>query len=430
MDINLAGFVNSMREVLKGNVLILTLGTVLRQLSLFMTFPFFSLYVRALGGSMVDIGVVNSFRPLASMFIYPIAGILAVRYNRVKILIYVGIVNALLYFVYMSAPDWRYLAAANFLNGILVFRFPASSSLLADSMDSKLRGSGYAAIYALPGFIGIVTPYIGGYLMTVFDIELGMKILYGWTIIIVLFIAFLNGRYLEEPRNIVSKSSLKIFETISIAYRSIWNTIRWMPRELRFYAVMIILNIFFSAVTGPFWIIYATEVIGISKLDWGGILTLTTVIRVILSAYAGALIDKYEKRKIVAGALALSVIPVMVFPYCNSLITTLLLFIPIAVSNAFLMPVAGALMADLVPPERRGMVMAAIGRGSLLLNFRGGSGGGPTMGFLLTLPVIVGSLAGGYMYNFSPNITWFILGCAVLLNSLIAIFLLKKSSKE
>jgi len=99
MGIDLPRFITSMKEVLKGNVLILTLGTVMRQLSLFMTFPFFSLYVIALGGSMVDIGVVNSFRPLASMFIYPIAGILAERYDRVKILIYVGIVNALLYLV-------------------------------------------------------------------------------------------------------------------------------------------------------------------------------------------------------------------------------------------------------------------------------------------------------------------------------------------
>lgn len=205
---------------------------------------------------------------------------------------------------------------------------------------------------------------------------------------------------------------------------------KWMPRELWFYAMMIIMNIFFSAVTGPFWIIYATEVIGISNLDWGGILTLTTIIRVIISTFAGVLIDKYEKRKIVAGALVLSVIPIMVFPYCNNLMSTLLLFIPIAVSNAFLMPVAGALMADLVPMERRGMVMAAIGRGSLLLNFRGGPGGGPTMGFLLTLPVIVGSLLGGYMYDYSPNITWFTLGCTFLLNAVIAMFLLKKTGKE
>ncbi|NIP36208.1 MAG: MFS transporter, partial [Thermoplasmata archaeon] len=72
-----------MREVLRGNVLVITMGTVIRQLSLFITFPFFSLYVRALGGSMVDIGIVNALRPVAAMFIYPIAGALADSYSRV-----------------------------------------------------------------------------------------------------------------------------------------------------------------------------------------------------------------------------------------------------------------------------------------------------------------------------------------------------------
>ena len=38
-------------EVLKGNVLIMVVAGVIRQLSLFTTFPYFSLYVKALGGS-------------------------------------------------------------------------------------------------------------------------------------------------------------------------------------------------------------------------------------------------------------------------------------------------------------------------------------------------------------------------------------------
>jgi MFS family permease len=426
----LAGIIGSMREVLKGNVLILTLGTVMRQLSLFMTFPFFSLYVRALGGSMVDIGVVNAFRPLAAMFIYPIAGVFAGKYNRMKILVYTGLLNAVLYGVYMLAPDWRYLAVANFLNGILVFRFPASSSLLADSMNPRLRGSGFAAISALPGFVGVITPFIGGYLMTVFDIEVGMKILYGWTIIVMLLISALNWRYIKEPRTNQSHTSLKIGQTIKTAYRDIWETMKWMPRNLRYYAVMITLNLFFTALTGPFWVVYATEVIGISELDWGSILTTATLIQVVLSILAGNIVDKMEKRKVAAAALAFAVVPILAFPYCTSLDMLYLIFVPIAASNAFLLPVAGALMADLAPQERRGMVMAALGRGSLLNNYRGGGGGGPAMGFVLTVPVIMGSILGGYLYDYSPVITWTILGCSVLVNAFIAFALLKTSPSE
>ena len=421
----MAGIIKSTRGVLRGNVLILTFGTVMRQLSLFMTFPFFSLYVRTLGGSMVDIGVVNAFRPLASMFIYPIAGVLASKYHRIRILVYTGILNAALYGVYMAAPDWRYLAMANFLNGILVIRFPASSSLLADSMDPKLRGSGFAAVSALPGFAGIATPMIGGYLMTILDIEKGMRLLYGWTTLVMLLIVVLNWRYLKETRRNGNKVGLDVRRTIRDSYREIWETMKWMPDSLRYYAAMIILNLFFGALSGPYWVVYATEVIGISKLDWGSILTMTTLIQVVLSIVAGNIIDRMEKRKVAAAALTLAVVPILAFPYSSDLQTVTLLFVPIAVSNAFLLPVAGALMADLVPQERRGMVMAALGRGTLLNNYRSGGGGGPAMGFVLTVPVILGSILGGYLYDYSPATMWTLLGLSVLVNALIAFFLLK-----
>ena len=64
---------SSYREVLRGNVLIIMLSNVIRQLTLFVTFPFFSLYIRALGGSNRVIGLVNALRPLSYMFLYPLA---------------------------------------------------------------------------------------------------------------------------------------------------------------------------------------------------------------------------------------------------------------------------------------------------------------------------------------------------------------------
>ena len=86
----------SVREVLRGNLLVFTFGDAMRQLSLFITFPYFSLYIQALGGSMVDIGLVNSLRPLAALFLYPIAGYLADKYSRVKTIAISGYVNAAL----------------------------------------------------------------------------------------------------------------------------------------------------------------------------------------------------------------------------------------------------------------------------------------------------------------------------------------------
>ena len=420
-----------MREVLRGNVLILTLGTVVRQLSLFITFPFFSLYVRALGGSMVDIGVVNALRPLAAMFIFPIAGAFADSYSRVKILVVTGILNAVQISIFLLAPDWRYLAVATFLNGLLVFRFPASSALLADSMDPRLRGRGFAAISAIPGFIGIFTPFVGGYLMTVFDIELGMRILYAVSVVGTLLTALLNWRYLEDTHSRPQDSGGDLLHVLKGSYGGVLQTLRWLPGDLRFYAVIIASTFFFNSLSGPYWVIYANDVMGISALGWGSLLTLSTVIRVLLSIPAGGIIDRFDKRRIAALALALSVVPTLAFPFAGGIIGAALVLIPIAVSNGFLMPLAGALMVDMVPGERRGTVMAALGRGMLMTNTRGGmTGGGPGMGFVTCLPVILGSLLGGYIYNADPRYPWLLLGAALFLNATLAACFLKPKKSQ
>ncbi|TET71898.1 MFS transporter, partial [Candidatus Bathyarchaeota archaeon] len=208
----------SIREVLKGNVLILTLGTALRALSLFITFPYFSLYVRELGGSNVVIGLVNALRPLAAMFVYPIAGAVTDNYSRVKILVLTGFLNAVLFLVYMLAPDWRFLAAASFLNGLMVFRFPASSALLADSLDPRLRGRGYAVLSAIPSFIGIVTPFLGAYLIEALGLIPAMRLLYAITFVTLTLITLLNWRFLRETLSKPPSSRGELPGIVSGAY--------------------------------------------------------------------------------------------------------------------------------------------------------------------------------------------------------------------
>lgn len=421
---------DSMREVLRGNVLVLTLGTVIRQLSLFITFPFFSLYVQELGGSMVDIGIVNSLRPLAAMFIYPIAGALADSYGRVKIIVAMGYLNAVLYILYMLAPDWRFLAVATLLNGLLVFTFPASSALLADSLPPGLRGRGFAAITAIPGFVGILSPFVGGYLISVHGVERAMRLLYAVTVVATALIATMNLKFLNETLTRPESAHQSLGRIVRGSYGGLWETLKWMPRGLRFYAVILVLGLFFNSLTGPYWVVSGTGVIGLSEFDWGSILLVANVVQVFLSLFAGALIDRYDKRKAISVALALGALPVFAFPFSGGFTGALSVFVLLAVSNAFLVPAAGALMADMVPRERRGTVMAALGRGMLFINYRGGGGGGPGMGFLLTFPAVVGSLIGGYVYDAGPQFPWLLLGTVLVVNALLSAFFIRPQERE
>ena len=63
--------------------------------------------------------------------------------------------------------------------------------------------------------------------------------------------------------------------------------------------------------------------------------------------------------------------------------------------------------------------MSALGQGMLFINTRGGGGGGPGMGALLTIPSIIGSIFGGFVYGYNPNLLWLSFGVALVLSAVI-----------
>lgn len=402
--------------------MILTVNIVLLSFTMFVTFPYFSLYVRELGGSNIVIGLIGALTPLAAMFMFPIAGNLVDSVGRVKILVVSSILDSLIFAVFFLAPDWRYIALASFFNGLQIFTFPASSALMADSMPSSIRGRGYAFFTAIPGFFGVLSPLIGGYLITVLGTIEAMRMLYGATVLVHLINAFINWRFLKETLH--SKRVDSIWHLCKNSYKHVIGTISSLSRELRYYAVVLMIGFLTNSIAASFWIVHAKDVIGLTELQWGTILMIATLIQMILTFPAGILIDKYDKKKIIAAALVTSSIPALLFPHVQGFLKTLSIFIPISMSNAFLVPAANTLMADLTPAENRGRIMASLGRGLIMINTGGGMGG-PGTGFLLTFPSIIGSLLGGYIYNAYPLIPWTLLCIGSLLSAIIITYFVK-----
>ena len=198
----------TIKEMLHGNLLIFTLGDLLRQLSLFITFPYFSLYIQSLGGNPIIIGLVYSLRSVAAFFVYPIAGYLSENYNRVKIIAFTGYLYSILYLAFALAPDWRFLALVNFTLGLLVFSFPAMSSLMADSISHNYLGLSYSLWRAIPGAVGIISPFIGGYFITILSVNVGMRLLYSLTFLVTLLISTINLKFLKETKKVKTQEQI------------------------------------------------------------------------------------------------------------------------------------------------------------------------------------------------------------------------------
>jgi MFS family permease len=416
---------------MRGNLLVFTVGDAIRQLSMFITFPYFSLYVIALGGSPVDIGIVNSLRPLLSLFIYPIAGYLSDNYDRVRVITTTGYLSAFLWLVFMLAPDWRVLALGNLLMGAMTFYFPAANSLMADSLPENRRGAGYSLWIAIPSAIGIVSPFIGGYLTTAWGVIPAMRFLYAVTFTAAIGITTMNLRFLKDPSpRRPGAETESILRVVLNSYRDVVEVLRWFPRNLKYYTVLLAISFFFNNLVSSYWVIYAVDVIGLDKLQWGTALLITSLVNVVLLLPAGTVIDRVGPRRVLTLALLASSAPLILFPFSRGLLDVSLIVVLGSIVSAFLIAGAPAYMAESVPPHMRGRVMAAIGQGALFINMRGGGGGGPGMGAVLTIPAIMGALLGGFIYQASPRLPWFLMGAAMLVSASICAFFMKPSERE
>jgi MFS family permease len=186
--------------------------------------------------------------------------------------------------------------------------------------------------------------------------------------------------------------------------------LRGFGRRLRALAIMITLLLTANAVASPFWVVYAVEQIGLTSAEWGLILLAETGVRNLAFIPAGMLVDRHGRSKAMATSLVLTLVAVPLFPFATGFAHVLAIRLGVALANAFFSPACSALMADLVPRESRGRVMAALGRGTVMLGPAAGGTGGPGVGFVVTVPLMVASLAGGYLYALkmrpSPGRSW------------------------
>ena len=411
---------------MKGNVLILTLTRMLLFFSGRLVGPYFSLYVLSLGGTAPVIGFSASLASLATVFVYPVAGYLADRRGRVKIIAaayYVRTVENVFYFL---ANTWPVLAIGKFTRGLADFQAPAMGAIMADSLPPKKRGVGFASMNALPQATAILAPYLAGYIITKYDITQGIRYLcvvaaVGCILVATIRLKFLTETIKESSGEIPLRNIGLLLKT---SYKNTWEAIKWMPKNLMALAFVMTVTLFVGAMAGPFWVVYAVKEIQLTYLDWGFILFLVGLLSTALAIPAGAVVDRFGKRKVIIVALAISILPVFFFTYCTNFVQTLAVLALVTAVSMFLTPACQALVADIVPKEMRGRIGAAFGRGSIGIRVTV-----VTAGFVPSIGSMLGFLSGGFIYSFNAAYPWLFLSITLFLGLVITILFVKEPEK-
>ena len=411
---------------MKGNVLTLTVCSILWRISIDIIWPFLALYIMALGGEYETIGQVMAIGNLASLILYPLGGYIADYQGRIKVMAYMTYVYSFTFLIFVFTDSWVWVGVGMFAQSLITFYIPAMQALMADSLPPGKRGLGFAATMAIPSAFGLASPILGGWLIEVLGIKPAVKGLYLAGFFVAILVATLRLKFLKEtnPGKSMKITVGSVPGLMLKSYGDIIRVVREAPRRLLVLSLLIAGCTFIVSLVSPFWIIRAKETIGLSTADWGVLLLVNGAVNVLLSLPAGGFVDRYSKRLIAGVCLILSAIPIYLFLYATSFWQVLAIGVLITLPNTFLNPSFQAMFADMVPREKRGRMIAAVGGGGVW--FMGGAWG---TGVIAMLSMTAGSLLSGYVYRYNNSLPWILLSVAVVVLGILFITQIKESDK-
>ena len=417
--------VSSLRQLMRGNVLVLTVSSILWSVSDSIVMAYFSLYILSLGGSPPIVGIINSVGSLAASVLYPIGGYIADKAGRAKLVGLSTLLYTSSFVVFAISPSWEWLAIAFAYQQIVLFYMPAINAIMADSIPIGARGKVYALTVGVPEAVRIVTPYFGGYLIAVLTLQPAMRLGYTLAFGIGMVVAFMRLRYLRETISSKEGVGRNVFKIFRESYVDVFGSMRWVFANLRGYAVIIILIALMGNFVMPFWIVFANEVVGLTPYDWGVILLMAGAVRTVMSFVIGSLVDRIGPKRCLIIGIAISVPSMALFVTASSFAQVAAIYLTLVVASAFAWIASSVYLADVIPRQMRGRVMAAVGQGVGL----GVSGGGYASGFLVFIPMSIGSLASGFVYSLNPAYPWLIMSGALALALAVSVLLIKEPEK-
>lgn len=418
------------------NVKVLMACRVLWGWSTSIVYPFFSLYILALGGGSREVGLINSLGILAGMILYPVGGYIADRSGRVKLIGYSTLLYASTHLFFAFAQNWQMVAFGQFLSQLFLFYMPAMNALEADSLPPEARGKGFAVIMAVPGAVRIIAPSIGGWLIDWYqrnaaltnDQALIRAVRMAWLVATVtgFVVAAIRLKYLKETMKEDEVGEpfrwRDITQVIKEAYKSIGESVNWMSSSLRMVVGIEMLTAFSVAMSAPFYVVYAKQIIGISEYQWGLVMLISGFIGILLAFPMGSLVDNVGAKKMILTGMGAAPLVLFSYQYAGGFSAIALLLSIVSIINNIMRPAFSTLIADIIPRSRRGRLYSLIGERGVAISFGNFWGGG----FLLFLPAALGSYIGGEVYAINPVLPSIITAASLVLSFILILMFVEE----
>ena len=320
-----------------------------------------SLYLLdVLGVSPIIIGLLATIQNTSRILFQLPGGLIADRYGRKKIIIFGSFIRTLGPVLYFMAPTWEWVIPGALAAGMTSLYMPAFTAIVAESLPSKRRGSGYGVYNTITRIPNIFAPFIGGLVIDSLGLVKGVRTLLLVQIVVSSLTVII--RYLTIKETLVHKKGKRPPMIPSK------ETFKTLPRPIFVMMIFSIISSFSGRLVMDYSSLYAIDILKVSYTQLGAIGSIAGIVQTVLTLPSGMLSDKYGRKNNIMVSRVVS----PVTQYLMSVATGYDSYLIIRSLNGVGMAFGGggvraggsswnALIADIVPSEKRATVNGVIG---------------------------------------------------------------------
>ena len=378
---------------IKGNILINVASLTLILITAAIPYTYYGLYIEGLGGDPYIVGLIGLVSNVALALVQFPGGYLADRYGRRALIFTMTFAFSITYLLFAIAPNWQFFMVVSVIQSLFLIYRPALQALVSDSTPPEKRGLSFSIINLLH-YVSFPSPLIAGILLVNFGLVPAMRIAY-MTLTGAFFVAGVMRMRFKETmeKNDEGISVMSAFKNFPTSVMESISALRSAGSPtLYLFGVFAVYNFGWFMVSQNM-IFYAINVLNIGDFSWAALMTWYSVVNLVSALPCGKIVDRIGRKKPLIIAWFLFIPAMIGFIYGDFVIlAACYLFVGVGLiiaNTAF-----PALLADLVPRDKRGKIIGSTNFFFIILN-------------------ALGQFLGGYMYQYVSPALPFIFSAAL-----------------
>jgi MFS family permease len=329
---------------LKKNVVALLAMVILVGMGEKMAERFLPVYLIALGGGLISVGLLNGLDNLLSaLYAFP-GGYLSDRIGYKRALLFFNLLSMVGFLVVILIPRWfAVIAGAVLFLSWSAISLPASMDLISKTLPLNKRTMGvtmHSLVRRIPMALG---PVVGGAFIQAFGTTKGIRLAFVAALVLAATALFMQQALIQEGKK---------RQKVLLGEKNPRKMFRLMSLSLKRLLISDIMVRFCEQIPYAFVVLWCLEVARVTPVQFGVLTAVEMVTAMLIYVPVGYLADKTTKKPFVVVTFVFFTFFPLALLFSRSFGTLVLAFILRGLKE-FGEPTRKALILDLAPEERK-----------------------------------------------------------------------------